>query len=104
MLWLLWLLWLGRQFGQLAPEVFFLLEAGGRVAGNRHGAQRIECVPRAPVPVRREQDARRLADGIVGGDSLVLPGEETLSVAELKAAHEAWFPAYMASQPAGVAA
>ncbi|MFF8799818.1 MULTISPECIES: phosphoribosylformylglycinamidine synthase subunit PurL [unclassified Methylobacterium] len=42
--------------------------------------------------------------GIVGGDSLVLPGEETIAVAELKAAHEAWFPAYMASQPAAPAA
>ena len=42
--------------------------------------------------------------GIVGGDSLVLPGEETVSVAELKAANEAWFPAYMASQPAAPAA
>ncbi|GAA0254409.1 Phosphoribosylformylglycinamidine synthase subunit PurL [Methylorubrum aminovorans] len=42
--------------------------------------------------------------GIVGGDSLVLPGEETISVADLKAAHEGWFPAYMASQPAAPAA
>ena len=42
--------------------------------------------------------------GIVGGDSLVLPGDETISVAELKAAHEGWFPAYMASQPAAPAA
>ncbi|PXW53488.1 phosphoribosylformylglycinamidine synthase subunit PurL [Methylobacterium sp. B4] len=42
--------------------------------------------------------------GIVGGDSLVLPGDETISVAELKAANEAWFPAYMASQPAAPAA
>ncbi|GAB6843139.1 phosphoribosylformylglycinamidine synthase subunit PurL [Methylorubrum rhodinum] len=42
--------------------------------------------------------------GIVGGDSLALPGEETISVAELKAAHEGWFPAYMASQPAAPAA
>ena len=42
--------------------------------------------------------------GIVGGDDLVLPGEETISVASLKAAHEGWFPAYMASQPAAPAA
>lgn len=42
--------------------------------------------------------------GIVAGDSLVLPGEETISVAELKAAHEGWFPTYMASQPAAPAA
>ncbi|KQT57228.1 phosphoribosylformylglycinamidine synthase [Methylobacterium sp. Leaf456] len=42
--------------------------------------------------------------GIVGGDGLVLPGEESISVADLKAAHEDWFPAYMASQPAAPAA
>ena len=42
--------------------------------------------------------------GLVGGDALVLPGEEAIGVAELKAAHEGWFPAYMASQPAAPAA
>lgn len=34
--------------------------------------------------------------GLTGGDSLTLPGEETISVAELKAAHESWLPDYMA--------
>ncbi|GJE42354.1 Phosphoribosylformylglycinamidine synthase subunit PurL [Methylobacterium soli] len=42
--------------------------------------------------------------GITGTDHLTLPGGQTISVEELRRAHEDWFPTYMASQPAGVAA
>ncbi len=42
--------------------------------------------------------------GTTGGDRLTLPGGETISVVDLRAAHEGWFPAYMASQPAAPAA
>ena len=38
--------------------------------------------------------------GVTGTDRLTLPGEEAISLAELRAAHEGWFPAYMASRPA----
>ena len=38
--------------------------------------------------------------GVTGGDLLTLPGEETISVAELKAAHESWLPDYMAGHDA----
>ena len=40
------------------------------------------------------------AVGVTGSDRLTLPGGETISVADLKAAHEGWLPAYMASLPA----
>ena len=33
--------------------------------------------------------------GSVGGPALTLPGEKPISVAEMRAAHEGWFPAYM---------
>ena len=33
--------------------------------------------------------------GSVGGPALTLPGEEPISVAEMRAVHEGWFPAYM---------
>jgi phosphoribosylformylglycinamidine synthase len=33
--------------------------------------------------------------GITGGDSLILPGQQAISVKKLKAAHEAWLPTYM---------
>ena len=36
--------------------------------------------------------------GIVGGDALTLGPEAPISVAELSAAHEHWFPAFMASK------
>ena len=35
--------------------------------------------------------------GVTGGDSLTLPGEAPILIADLGAAHEGWFPAYMAS-------
>ena len=35
--------------------------------------------------------------GATGGDSLTLPGEAPILIADLGAAHEAWFPEYMAS-------
>jgi phosphoribosylformylglycinamidine synthase subunit PurL len=34
--------------------------------------------------------------GTVGGGALILPGGNAISVAELKAANEAWLPGYMA--------
>ena len=42
--------------------------------------------------------------GVVGGDRLILPRGESIAVADLRETHEGWLPAYMASQPAGVAA
>jgi phosphoribosylformylglycinamidine (FGAM) synthase-like enzyme len=38
--------------------------------------------------------ARRI--GSVSGAALTLPGAGAISIAELKAAHEAWLPGYMA--------
>ena len=35
--------------------------------------------------------------GMTGADALTLPGEEAISVADLKAAHEGWLPAFMAA-------
>jgi len=45
-----------------------------------------------------------LVVGVTGGDRITLPGGEAIAVADLRAAHEGWLPAYMASQPAGVPA
>ncbi|KQP06692.1 phosphoribosylformylglycinamidine synthase [Methylobacterium sp. Leaf99] len=45
-----------------------------------------------------------LVVGVTGGDTLTLPGGQTIALAELRDAHEGWLPAYMASQPAGVPA
>ncbi len=41
----------------------------------------------AGVPIRRI--------GTVGGAALTLPDGNAISVAQLKAAHEAWLPGYM---------
>jgi len=36
--------------------------------------------------------------GVTGGNALILPGEQAISVKRLKAAHEAWLPDYMAGK------
>ncbi|MBZ6079371.1 phosphoribosylformylglycinamidine synthase subunit PurL [Microvirga puerhi] len=36
--------------------------------------------------------------GVTGGDSLILPGGEAISIETLKAAHESWLPDYMAGK------
>jgi len=36
--------------------------------------------------------------GVTGGSSLILPGEQAISIKELKAAHESWLPDYMAGK------
>jgi phosphoribosylformylglycinamidine synthase len=36
--------------------------------------------------------------GVTGGSSLILPGEQAISVQDLKAAHESWLPDYMAGK------
>jgi phosphoribosylformylglycinamidine synthase len=33
--------------------------------------------------------------GVTGGDALILPGRQAISLKQLKAAHEAWLPNYM---------
>ncbi|MCE4222201.1 phosphoribosylformylglycinamidine synthase subunit PurL [Methylobacterium sp. C25] len=50
------------------------------------------------------QGISALRIGTTGGTGLTLPNGETISVAELRAANEGWFPTYMASQPAAPAA
>ncbi|WP_027174353.1 phosphoribosylformylglycinamidine synthase subunit PurL [Methylobacterium sp. 10] len=40
--------------------------------------------------------------GLTGSRDLTLPGGETISVADLREAHEGWLPAYMAARPAAV--
>ena len=36
-----------------------------------------------------------VALGVTGGDALILPGRQAISVKQLKSAHEAWLPEYM---------
>ncbi len=52
----------------------------------------LEAARRAGVPAVRI--------GTTGGDALTLPGGQPIFVAELRAAHETWLPAYMGETPA----
>ena len=45
-----------------------------------------------------------MALGLTGGDALILPDGQAISVTALKTAHESWLPDYMAGQAASTAA
>jgi phosphoribosylformylglycinamidine synthase len=64
----------------------------------RAGRGRRPC-PRHPLRGRGARHPGALI-GAVGGSSLIWPDGTSISVAELKAAHEGWLPAYMAGQAA----
>jgi phosphoribosylformylglycinamidine synthase len=67
-------------------------EDGGRYLPRRRSRRR-----RGP-PLRGVRPRRPIAIiGMTGADALTLPGEEAISVADLKAAHEGWLPSYMAA-------
>ena len=54
--------------------------------------------PEAVLAAASEAGVPALAIGTTGGSALTLPGGEAISIADLKQAHEGWFPAYMAGQ------
>jgi phosphoribosylformylglycinamidine synthase len=73
----------------LAPHAFWFGEDQARyVAAVTDGAAFCRAAQLAGVPA--------LPLGRSGGEALVLPGGETISVARLSAAHEATLPALMA--------
>jgi phosphoribosylformylglycinamidine synthase subunit PurL len=52
--------------------------------------------PDAVLAAAKSAGVPALRLGATGGAALTLPGAESISVADLKTAHEGWFPAYMA--------
>src|SRR5690606_12352752 len=72
------------------------LPAHGWLFGEDQGRYLLEAADAAPVLARAEAagvPARVV--GTVGGDALTFAGRHLISVAELRAVHEAWLPAYM---------
>jgi phosphoribosylformylglycinamidine (FGAM) synthase-like enzyme len=79
----------GRVGALLLPHAWLFGEDQGRYLVETADADQIlAAAASAGVPARRI--------GMVGGAALTLPGAGAISVAELKAAHEAWLPGYMA--------
>ncbi|GLS45075.1 phosphoribosylformylglycinamidine synthase subunit PurL [Methylobacterium brachythecii] len=75
--------------------------------GEDQGRYLLSVRPEAADDLLHSTQAQGIAAiriGTTGGTSLTLPDGETISIAELRAANEGWFPAYMASQPAAPAA
>ena len=100
--------------GGLAVALAEMAIAGGVGATIEHMRRRGAWLPlrRGPRPLchhgpaersgraphlRRGRACRRLSgSATTGGDALTLPGEPPILIADLAAASESWFPAYMA--------
>jgi phosphoribosylformylglycinamidine synthase len=64
--------------------------------GEDQGRYLIETAdPAALLAEARNESIYSYAIGMIGGDALTLPGAGAISLAELKAANEAWLPEYM---------
>ncbi len=73
--------------------------AHGVLFGEDQGRYVVTAQPQAAealLAAALEAGVPALRLGTVGGAALTLPGEEPIPVKELIAAHEGWFPAYMA--------
>jgi phosphoribosylformylglycinamidine synthase len=71
--------------------------------GEDQGRYVLACDPAEAADLLYEANAvgvPAMMIGVTGGDSLILPSREAISVAELRTAHESWLPAYMGGQAA----
>ncbi|GEP02073.1 phosphoribosylformylglycinamidine synthase subunit PurL [Methylobacterium oxalidis] len=93
--------------GAALPEVPVNLPAHAYLFGEDQGRYLVAVDPETATEILYSASSQGIDAGVVGvtgTEHLTLPGGQTISVAELREAHQNWFPAYMASQPAGAAA
>ncbi|MER2264959.1 phosphoribosylformylglycinamidine synthase subunit PurL [Methylobacterium oxalidis] len=93
--------------GAALPEVPVDLPAHAYLFGEDQGRYLVAVDPETATEILYSASSQGIDAGVVGvtgTEHLTLPGGQTISVAELREAHQTWFPAYMASQPAGAAA
>ena len=93
--------------GAALPEVPVDLPAHAYLFGEDQGRYLLAVEPETASDLLYSASAQGIdaaVVGVTGSDRLTLPGGETVAVEELRRAHEDWLPAYMASQPAAVAA
>jgi phosphoribosylformylglycinamidine synthase subunit PurL len=92
--------------GAALPEVPVDLAPHAYLFGEDQGRYLMAVDPEAASDLLYSASAQGIdaaVVGVTGSDRLTLPGGETISLAELAAAHEGWLPAYMATQPAAPA-
>lgn len=89
--------------GASLPECPLDLPCHAYLFGEDQGRYIVAVDPDAAPDILYSAASKGLAvviAGMTGGDVLTLPGEETISLTELKAAHESWLPDYMAGETA----
>ena len=86
--------------GAVLPDCPVDIPCPAYLFGEDQGRYVLAVDPDAAVDLLYAASARGVPMAIIGmtgAGALTLPGEEAISVAELKAAHEGWLPAYMAA-------
>ena len=90
-------------FGATLPEAPEGMPAHAYLFGEDQARYLVAVPAEVATDILYAASAQGIDAGVVGvveGDGLTLPGGQTISVAELRQAHEGWLPAYMASLPA----
>ncbi|MCJ2041306.1 phosphoribosylformylglycinamidine synthase subunit PurL [Methylobacterium sp. J-059] len=91
------------SFGATLPEAPEGMPAHAYLFGEDQARYLVAVLAEAATDILYAASAQGIDASVVGvveGDGLTLPGGQTISVAELRDAHEGWLPAYMASLPA----
>ncbi|GJE59497.1 phosphoribosylformylglycinamidine synthase subunit PurL [Methylobacterium trifolii] len=89
--------------GATLPEVPVDLPAHAYLFGEDQGRYLLAVEAETAADILYSASAQGIDAVVVGvaeGERLTLPGGQSISVADLRAAHEGWLPAYMASLPA----
>ena len=86
--------------GAVLPECPLALPCHAFLFGEDQGRYVLAVDPDSAVDLLYAASAQGIPMAIIGmtgADALTLPGEEAISLADLKAAHEGWLPAFMAA-------
>jgi phosphoribosylformylglycinamidine synthase subunit PurL len=89
--------------GATLPECPFAVPCHAYLFGEDQGRYVVAVDPDSAPDILYSAASKGLnvaVIGMTGGALLTLPGEEAISIGELKAAHESWLPDYMAGQAA----
>jgi phosphoribosylformylglycinamidine synthase II len=97
---------LAGKIGAVLPECPLPVPAHAYLFGEDQGRYLLAVEPDAVADLLYSASAQGIdaaVIGVTGADSLTLPGDEIVALADLRNAHEGWLPTYMAGPAADAA-